>query len=806
MAQPLIWLAALELLGLLALPPAFLLFRRLPGRGYGFAKPLALVLVGYCWWLLGHVPVVPNSPWDLAVLLVVGGGVSGWLACRRLDALRQFLREEWKTILAAELVFLGFFFFWLAIVADVPQINHTEKPMDFAFFNAVLTAGSFPPEDPWLAGHSISYYYFGHLMLASVAKLTGIASPVSYNLAVATIPALLASGAFALVFSLVRLSGGSRSAATVFGVSAPALLMLIGNLEGGLELVHSLGWGGNGFWQWVGVKGLEGGGQGSFFPEQHWWWWRATRIIDSLAGGRSLDYTITEFPFFSFLLGDLHAHMMSLPFLVMFLGIGLNLFQTRGPLGLQWLRRHPLEAVFLSLLLGALAFINTWDFPVFAVILGLIIFARAMGNPQGLDSDYNGPGDPGAPSAASRPLAAAVQTLAMLVPVTAVAVVLFLPFYANFSSQASVALPVTGPGTRPFLFLVAIGFPFLLAAAFCLKQLSGVGRPSRADRPVVALAAGVCLAPLALWGIGLGMVAWLVGPETLGDLRAGNRLLLTGTLLGLAGLAGFSALQRVRLDRCPPAAFALLLTASALGLLALADLFYVLDFFGNRMNTVFKTYYQAWLLLAIAGAYGLYYLWSRRKIGGRSAFVVQVGAAGVGVALLAVSLYYPVGAIMDRTSIGNPGYSFTGKTLDGLAFLHPRDSGEYRAIAWFREEAPPGRLVEAVGGDYTDYGRVSSGTGRPTILGWAGHEHQWRGTTDPLEGRAEDVRQIYAGRDAAEATRLLQKYGVRYVYVGRRERDSYGEAGLTDFGSFMETVFASDGVTVYELPISGTTR
>ena len=514
-------------------PPAFLLFRRLPGRGYGFAKPLALVLAGYFWWLLGHVPAVPNSPWTLAVLLLVGGGVSVCLAYRRRDALRQFLREEWKTILAAELVFLGFFFFWLAIVADVPQINHTEKPMDFAFFNAVLTAGSLPPEDPWLAGHSISYYYFGHLMLASVAKLTGIASPVSYNLAVATIPALLASGAFALVFSLVRLSGGSRSAATVFGLAAPALLMLIGNLEGGLELVHSLGWGDDGFWQWVGVKGLEGGGQGSFFPEQHWWWWRATRVIDTLAGGRSLDYTITEFPFFSFLLGDLHAHMMSLPFLVMFLGVGLNLFQTRGPLGLQWLRRHPLEAVLLALLLGALAFINTWDFPVFAVILGLIIFARAMGDPRDLDSDDDGPDDYGAPRAS--PVSAAVQTLAMLVPVTALGVVLFLPFYANFSSQASVALPVTGPGTRPFLFLAAIGFPVLLAAAFCLKQLSGVGRPSRADRPVVALAAGVCLAPLALWGIGLGLVAWVVGPETLGDLRAGNRLLLTGTLLGLAG-------------------------------------------------------------------------------------------------------------------------------------------------------------------------------------------------------------------------------------------------------------------------------
>jgi uncharacterized membrane protein len=139
------------------------------------------------------------------------------------------------------------------------------------------------------------------------------------------------------------------------------------------------------------------------------------------------------------------------------------------------------------------------------------------------------------------------------------------------------------------------------------------------------------------------------------------------------------------------------------------------------------------------------------------------------------------------------------RTLDGLAFLKDSAPGEYAAIAWLRDEAKPGRIVEAVGDDYSDYGRVSAATGRASLLGWKGHEVQWRGSHKAFVGREEDIAAIYSGTDAVSARRLLERYGARYVYLGSRERQTYGVSELPEYSDFLKTAFQQDGVIVYEL-------
>ena len=191
------------------------------------------------------------------------------------------------------------------------------------------------------------------------------------------------------------------------------------------------------------------------------------------------------------------------------------------------------------------------------------------------------------------------------------------------------------------------------------------------------------------------------------------------------------------------------------------------------MNTVFKAYFQAWLLLGVASAFGLYYLWAwfreRPGVGGPGVVDVLVGGL-VGV-LLAASLYYPVGAAWDRAKVsGEPA------TLDGLAFLESYSPAEYRAIRWLRDEAEWGRVVEAVGPDYSEYSRVSSHTGYPTLLGWPTHEEHWRGGVRSQLGRRADVDRIYTSLDWAETEGLLEEYGVRYVVVGPRERSGVSGA------------------------------
>ena len=751
--------------------------------------------------------MAPNTQFTVLVILVVGLVVSAYLFGRYYRQIEAFAKAEWRTLLTMETVFLILFMRWAAIASESPAINHTEKPMDFGFMNAVLQSRFFPPEDPWLAGQPISYYYFGHFAMAFIAKLTAIPSNVGYNLALSLIPALVASGAFGLVYNLIRLSGERFNRAVAFALAAPVLIVLAGNLEGVLEFVRVQGWGSSGFWQWVGIKGLDAGGpaDSAFFPTETWWWWRATRVIDTLSGGQSLDYTITEFPFFSYLLGDLHSHVISLPFVILGLFLCLNFLLSKDLPGLGWLVRNPIESLALAFFIGALGFINTWDFPLMASILVAVALVKSYG--AGVDP----------------PLRLAVVAGLMLGPILFTAVLLFLPFYLTFSAQASGILPLLENGTRPFLFLIVMGLFSLLGISFLLRQLPGLGRPAGDDTPSALAVAIVVVTPLVIW-IGTVLIfSWFKdGSIAIQSVAGRTALVLPG--LAIVALAAFSAVRRFRLTLNPGTIFPLILLATAFYLLVGAELFYVSDPFGGglrRMNTVFKVYYQAWLLLGLVGAYSLYFWFSRpleipkrsiRLTQGRTTIertgkdwsLKHRGLAaghyawmGLVAILVAASLYYTAGGVLDRTGLLKPSHTLEDNTLDGLAFLQNSRRGEYEAIEWLRDRAPWGRLVEAVGHDYSEYGRISSSTGLPTVLGWRGHELQWRGNSRSFDVRAEDVAAIYQSADGPLVQSLLDRHRVRYIYLGHRETVTYGDGFLADF-EFLKSVFSVDGVTIYE--------
>ena len=809
MQDALIWFLLLELTAAVALPWAFVLFRFLPDRGLTLVKPAALLLFSYALWVLSLAHIWPNTQLTVWAIFMVAFAGSVWLTRRRWEELREFLRNNWPVLLTAELVFIGLFALWAFVVSGSPSISHTEKPMDFMLLNAAHQARYFPAEDLWLSGHSISYYYFGHIIVAFLTNLSGVVSSTAYNLGVATIPALAGAVAFGLLFNLVRVAGGSFRWAVTTGVAAPALVLLAGNLTGALEFVRLRGWAGEGFWDWVAIKGLDiTAATGGVFPEDFWWWFRSTRVIDTLAAdGSSLDYTITEFPAFSFVLGDLHAHVLAIPFLLLAICVALNACLSPDRLGWSWLARHPAQAAALALSGGALAFINFWDFPTFLAITAGALLLKGW-------RDYPG-----------SPLQATSAALVVFVPLLALSLVMFAPFYLGaFSGQTSGILPLQDVATRPFLLFIVLGLFILISLAFLAQRLLRLRWPEAADAPAEAIAMVLAVAPLGVWmatGFLFGLVTEGAG-AAFDDL--GRRMVLAGPGAVVVATAGYCALTLARrpahpepadpepvashhpepVEGQPAVSFTLLLMGLGFYLLLGAELFHIVDSFGGpwrRMNTVFKFYYQAWLLLGIVAAFALYSLWSARAES-RSAprwrilsstAMRYAGAGGLAV-LLVASFYYTAGAIIDRSSAVHG-----QRTLDGLAFLKDSAPGEYAAIAWLRDEARPGRIVEAVGDDYSDYGRISAATGRASLLGWKGHEVQWRGSHEAFAGREEDIAAIYSGTDAVSARRLLEHYGARYVYLGSRERHTYGVSALPQYADFLKTAFQQDGVIVYEL-------
>ena len=175
--------------------------------------------------------------------------------------------------------------------------------------------------------------------------------------------------------------------------------------------------------------------------------------------------------------------------------------------------------------------------------------------------------------------------------------------------------------------------------------------------------------------------------------------------------------------------------------------------------------------------------------------------------LLGASLVYPIQASAARTV----NFSLP-RSLDGTAYManDPLNTGDAQAIAWLNNPAHVAGdpvIVEATGGEYTHFGRVSAFTGLPTILGWGGHEYQWRANwlRDPryaneLDRRTAAINQIYTSADQQAVLRVLEQYHVRYVYVGAAERQAYPAADLGRFVGFLRAVYHANGVTIYAVP------
>ena len=425
MINPLIWFLTLELTGILLFPLIFTIFARLPDRGYSICKIFFLLLMGYLTWISGLTHIIPNSFITIFALIVLLISLSIYIFLKKQATIISFLRSEWPVLLVMDCLFLATFVFWIIIASQHPAINHTEKPMDFAFLNAVISSTHFPPEDPWFSGHPISYYYFGHLIMATLAKVTFTPPAIAYNIAISLIPALLAIGSFGLIYNLIRLSNNTRKSSLIYSLIGPALLLFMSNLQVPLEIAHTRGWLEPGFWNWAQIKGLDGINNSSsgFFPTDTWWWWRATRVIDTLVAGQSIDYTITEFPLFSFILGDLHPHVLSLPFLVLFLSLMSNLYLSPFDFNKSWIKRNPVEYCVIALILGSIAFINLWDIPTYSLLFILLVFAKSLNPPSTERIDEVPHPNMGEVLTAMR------KTIAFCFPILMASILLFLPFY-----------------------------------------------------------------------------------------------------------------------------------------------------------------------------------------------------------------------------------------------------------------------------------------------------------------------------------------------------------------------------------------
>ncbi len=572
------------------------------------------------------------------------------------------------------------------------------------------------------------------------------------------------------------------------------MLAVMGNMGGLMESVRCAGAGPDRFWQWLDVRQIAAQQVecNGLAPTRFYWWWDWSRVVhDYTPDGRDQE-VITESPVFSFLLGDNHPHVMGLPFALIAIALALSLFY-RPP------ARAP-DVALSAIVIGGLAFMNTWDLPVYgALVAGGLVLGRLLRR------------EPIAPA------------LAFIGAILALGYALYLPFYSTFASQAAGIGINLFNGTRWPQFVLMFA-PFLATgAAFVALMTHRVSRAARLSvMSLLGRAAGLTL---------LALVGGLAGVVAIGLVSPQLRAMFTEVMQEGGSVFGVTrdiALQRLTLrlsDPWVPIAllafaalcvtliltglwirpatnsdapragqpdlFALLLLLGGALLTAAVEFVFVRDMFGTRMNTVFKFYYQAWTVWAIAGGFALTSL--------LTAHGVWPKLAGATISLLiAGGLLYPIFAAQSRTD----GFS-RRPTLDGAAHLNTTRPDDAAAIAWLNATVSGAPVIAEAPADryaaYSYYGRISAFTGLPTLLGWGGHQHQWRGNYDEPARREPLIETLFNSVDERAARAVIEEFNVRYVIVGLPERNRYSAEGLAKFERLGKPVFQSGGTIIYQI-------
>jgi YYY domain-containing protein len=663
---PIYWWLAILLLSLSTYP---LTQRLLPALKdtYGFSKLFSVLLLTYLSWLLSYL-----TGYTRGTVIVV------FLAIFSLTALLFKQRKLPQLFIFHEILFTVSFLSLTTVRSFYPEINGAEKFMDFAILNAIFNTQSFPPLDPWLAGEHLDfYYYFGQLTVASIAKLTGTPPEIAYNLGLA------------LFFSLATVTAASIGFNLTGRKTYALLTVFFAVISGNLKSV---------------VLALKMAYYG--FSPNIAYYWDSSRVIP---------YTANEFPSFTFLHGDLHAHLAAIPLQLLTILTLLNLYRccNKNQLSIN-------TSVLTGFILGLLFPTHSWDYPTYLFITTLIVTYT-----QGLKK--------------------MITALSIIVTTS----LLYLaPFYLDFTPAGINGLGIVSTHTRIQDYLLVFGLALFSITLFTLQKAT-----LKQTSPLKI----IYLLPITAI---LFFISHLLNFHLLAPLL----ILLTLCFLILKNNTAQKSQKTHNADTADVPFVVILLTTGLLVSL-FCEVLYFNDAFTHpleRFNTVFKLYIQIWILFAITATYAVYHL-TPRISKGRSLWL------GMLAIIILSGLIYPTTTALIKTDnfSGNP-------SLDGIAYLKQNQPGDYYAIKWMRTHLPHDSVVlERWGKSYTLAGRISANTGIPTVIGWGGHEIMWRSNSTLVNQRLADVDRIYTSQNLTQTIALINKYNITHIYVGSLEKQRY---------------------------------
>ncbi len=808
----LLWYFTIFTLGLFTYPIVRRIFPGLSDKGYPLSRAFGLLILAYFPWILGSLGI-PYTQLTIALVFVAIMLIGTWQAYVQRDALKKEWADNRKYYLMIEGLFLALFLIDLLIRIGNPDLWHPskggERPMDLSYLHAVLKGTTFPPYDPWFAGGYLNYYYFGFVLVGTPLKLLGLTPTTAYNFILPTLFAMVGINAFSVGWNLLNTK--NRKPKTEYripflaGISATAGMILVGNLGTIRTVYHGLQRivDTNAHYEdvsmfkhmWYAMQGLwRIITQGAHLPIRVGdWYWLPSRVIPAPGDVEP----ITEFPLFTFLYSDLHAHMLVLPLTTLAIAWAVSFLYARingkkPTLGIL------LEIAGASLIVGAMRPTNTWDLyaylPLLAIVIGYALFKSYFCTrrdtdytEQDLDKKNFSPCSPC--SSVYKSLLYALAGMAIFVALSAL---FYTPYIQSFGQAYSEVRQWTGSHTPlssyftqwlPFLFLIVSWMWWETYKWMAETPLSALKKLHREW-----IYAGLFLMLAILGGLAyLGVhVGWVAVP-----------------LLFWAGLLIF------RRNLGEGQRLVLFLTGTGLALTVVVEVIVLSGDIG-RMNTVFKLYLQAWTFFALSAGASLGWLYpeiSKWTEKWQSAWKTVALTLLVGVLLFSIT--GTLDKMRDRVQSDAPA------GLDGMKYMQTAsyfsegemDLGQdYEGILWMRENIENSPvIVEANTPEYRWSNRYTIYTGLPGVLGWNWHQRQQRALNPPnlVTDRVAEIGAFYETTNIDEALAFIEKYDVEYIVVGQVEQNYYSGIGLGKFaqeeGVLWKEVFHEGDTIIYKV-------
>lgn len=781
------WWMTLAVITVTFYPIIGIIFQRFSDGGWMFAKVIGLALSGWFVWLLSSMHLMKFTRTNMIVAIVICFVINLILVVlaylwmnkhaakkKTWNDLYGLSGERIRSMLTVEIMFFALFLFWTYARGLRPEVSNTESPMDYGFMAAMMRTDYMPPQDIWLSGKAINYYYVGQYMATFLTKLSGVRVNEGYNLALMTIASATFTLSFSLIFNvmktfltdcgmrkrtslkdpiLLRVKKVSRIKCTVAGLIAGTAVTFAANMHYPIYKFII---------PWIQkLKGLE---------VSSYWFPSSTRFI-GYNPVKEHDKTIHEFPAYSFVLGDLHAHVINIIFVLSVLGLLYALLLKRKehmddlrlgatiPKPNLWREGFQPIILLLGFFIGLFHMTNYWDYPIYYVVCGaIILFSNAVLYQFSFDTIK--------------------LTAIHAVVILGIGELTALPFTLNFDKISS-AICISDQHTAFNQLLILWGLPIILVVFFVItryRDLRWEGYITHKNNEYIK---NKCKQKEKRKQRNAAVRAKTEQPET--------SVSFTGEKNKL-----FQFIESLQISDL----FIVTIGLCAIGLILLPEVIYVDDIYGDykRANTMFKLTYQGFIMFGLCMGYIItrFLCYGRTKI--RRVIAV------IGLVLLAWTSHYSVTAM--NSWFGNIFKTENYKSLDGIAFMENRNSDDYEVIQWLNQNITGTEVVlEANGDSYSDYCRLSAFTGLPTIVGWDTHEWLWRsgalsGFPPIVKERKEDVKTIYTSTDRNTILYYLNKYQVSYVYLGSLEADKFGTENAALLKELGDIVYVSPANSV----------